>query len=168
MLLRMRQRQFLHAFAFRFNFQTANAPPFFFPSPCKGEGGRLSEAKSVGGGFVRTIFAKCHPTPARCARRPSPFRGGIKCASVIARIVGGAGYAVVCSLAPRLMPRGWSAERRTSPKSAASSCENAGAFRRSIAAFLSPGPCFRMRTGGLPPSLSGQLSPPFIRAASSH
>jgi hypothetical protein len=45
---------------------------------------------------------------------------------------------------------------------------DARAARRSIAAFLSPGPCFRAWTVGRHPPLSGPLSPPFIRAASSH
>jgi hypothetical protein len=36
------------------------------------------------------------------------------------------------------------------------------------AAFLSPGPCFRVRDGGLLPSRSGRLSPAFVRTASSH
>jgi hypothetical protein len=67
--------------------------------------------------------------------------------------------------------RAWSAERRSS---AALARRGARLFRRArlpalhVRLFVSPGPCFRARTGPEPGPRSGQLSPPFVRAASSH
>jgi hypothetical protein len=69
--------------------------------------------------------------------------------------------------APAQSARGWSAGRRNH----LILCLSAGAllervaFRHSTAAFLSPGPYFRARTGGQRPPRSGRLSPAFVRAA---
>jgi hypothetical protein len=65
-------------------------------------------------------------------------------ASVIARILCGAGYAVVPapfagpSFSPRASPREWSAKRRTSLPSCRVPRRNAGASRRSTAAISDP------------------------------
>ncbi len=79
---------------------------------------------------------------------------------------------------PAKSARAWSAERRNHfvlPPPPSSGLGGARSQRQSAspsgaprAAFLSPGPCFRARTGPEPGPRSGQLSPPFVRAASSH
>ena len=85
-----------------------------YPSPACG-GGWPRAARAAGGGFLQA-----DPTPARLRSRfggrPSPFRGGIrKRASIIARILCGAGDAVVLArrsgpfFRPQQTPRGWSA-----------------------------------------------------------
>jgi hypothetical protein len=77
---------------------------------------------------------------------------------------------------PAQTARAWSAERRHrwSPPpplraSTGARCAKARvAFRRSTCGFSVPGTVLPGADGGLVPPRSGQLSPPFIRAASSH
>jgi hypothetical protein len=136
-------------------------PKFDHPIICRSRiyptsaGGQPRALRAAGGGV-------CEITPPGSLRSPpSPFRGGIrKRASVSARILCGAGYAVVPPsplrasadkpLPPGIKPRVWRADRRSHP-----SCARTVAGARRLSArhgrlFCPRDRNFRARTGGIP------------------